>query len=106
MLQSRGNAWQLYINKTFVKLLGITKEEYTVHIEAGDGVLLVRKIPNSELEKYKDLLCKKLIKRSSSYGLNLDSSLLELLEINPETDEIDFKVIGQTLYIKKANNNL
>lgn len=101
-LCAQGNTWQLYINKTFVKMLGITKEEYTVHIEADEEGLTVKKVPNAELDKYKDLLCKKLIKRGSAYGLNFDVSLLELLEVNPETDEIDFKVIGQTMYIKKA----
>lgn len=102
MLQSSGNAWQLYINKPYIKLLGITQEEYTVLIEANDKVLSVRNILNSELDEYKNFLCKKLIKRGSSYGLNLDISLLELLEINPEVDEVDFNIKGRTLYIKKG----
>ena len=101
-LCAQGNTWQLYLNKTVVQLLGITKDEYTVHIQMDDGMLIVNKVPNIELDEYKNFLCKKLIKRGSSYGLNLDISLLELLEINPEVDEVDFNIKGRTLYIKKG----
>lgn len=102
-LTSHGNTWQLYINKPIAQLLGITSGDYTVNLEIKNKVLYVKKISQNEFENYKDLLCKKLIKRNSSYGLNIPVPILELLEINPETDMVDFEIDGVILIIRKAN---
>lgn len=82
--------------------MGITPQEYTVNLEVKDKILYVKKVLPSETELYKDLLCKKLIKRSSSYGLNMTISILEMLDINPETDMVDVDINDQVLIIKKA----
>ena len=102
-LSAHGNTWQLYINKPIAKLLGITPEEYTVLFTFENKILNIQQIPNSDIEKYKNLLYKKLIRRSGSYGLNLPVPILEMLEINPETDMVDYQVNGQILTIKKAD---
>lgn len=103
-LQTNGNTWHLYLNKTIVKFLGITENERTVLLTLENDVLYVKKLNDKELEKYKDYLCKKLVKRGTGYGLNFPLSLLDLLNINPETDFIDYSVNGQVLIIKKSNN--
>ncbi len=82
--------------------MGITPDEYTVIINVENKTLYVRKIKNNELEQVKDLMHKKLLKRGSGYGLSIQVALLELLEINPEKDMVEFEINGQTLTIKKA----
>lgn len=64
---------------------------------------MLKKSKNNELEKYKDLMHKKLLKRGSGYGLSLQVALLELLEVNPEKDMVEYEVNGQVLTIKKAD---
>lgn len=82
--------------------MGVTPQEYTVNLEVIDKVLYVKKVVPTEADLYKDLLCKKLIKRSSGYGLNMTISILEMLGINPETDSLDVDINGRVLMIKKA----
>lgn len=44
---------------------------------------------------------KKLNQIGSSWGVILPKTLIELLKINPENDEIEITVIGDELRIKK-----
>lgn len=101
-LQTNGNTWHLYINKTIIKFLGITNTERTVLLTLENNILHIRKISNEEIDNFKHLFCKKLVKRGSGYGLNFPISLLKLLDINPEKDQIEFDINGQILTIKKA----
>ena len=101
-LQTNGNTWHLYINKTIIKFLGITDFERTVLLTLENNILNIRKIPNEDINNYKNLFCKKLVKRGSGYGLNFPISLLNLLDIDPEKDQIEFDINGQVLTIKKA----
>lgn len=103
-LSTNGNSWHLYLNKPITKLMGITANEYTVLINIENKTLYVKKLKNSEIDLYKDLMHKKLLKRGSGYGLNLPLPILELLEINPETDLVDYQINGQVLTIKKADS--
>lgn len=103
MLSSNGNSWHLYLNKPLAQLMGITSQEYTVLLHINNKVLYVNKIDKKDIDNYKDLLCKKLIKRSAGYGLNLPLPILEMLEINPETDMVDYEINGQVLSIRKAD---
>lgn len=101
-LYTQGNTWQLYIKASIARLMGITPQEYTVNLEVKDKILYVKKVLPSEAELYKDLLCKKLIKRSSGYGLNMTIAIQEMLDLNPETDKVDVDINGRVLIIKKA----
>lgn len=101
-LYTHGNTWQLYIKASIAKLMGITPQEYTVNLEVKEKILYVKKVLPTQIDLYKDFLCKKLIKRSSGYGLNMTLSILEMLDINPETDSLDVDINGQVLIIKKA----
>ncbi len=103
LLTTNGNSWHLYIKKPVAQLMGITPDEYTVIINIENKTLYVKKIKNNEFEQFKDLMHKKLLKRGSGYGLSLQVALLELLEINPEKDMVEYEVNGQVLTIKKAD---
>lgn len=104
-LSAYGNTWQFYISKPIAQLLGLTQEEYTVNLSIENKILYVKKVPNAELDKYKDLLCKKLIKRNSSFGLTIPVAILEVLGVNPEEDKIEFDINGQTLIITKEKQD-
>lgn len=101
-LSTNGNTWQLYISKPIAKLMGITAKERTVLLTIENKILTVLIIKNDELNKVKDLLTKKLIIRSSGYGLNLPLPILELIDINPEKDLLEIEIQGKKLIIKKA----
>lgn len=85
-----------------MQLLGISEKELNILMEVQNKTLLIRRIDCFELEKYKDFLIKKLIKRGSGFGLNIPIPILELLDINPETDSVEIEVEGSRLIIKKA----
>ncbi len=82
--------------------MGITAKERTVLLTIENKILTVLIIKNDELNKVKDLLTKKLIIRSSGYGLNLPLPILELIDINPEKDLLEIEIQGKKLIIKKA----
>lgn len=102
-LSANGNSWHLYLNKPLAQFLGITKDEYTVLLKIKNKVLYVTKVANADIQSYENRLCKKLIRRSSGYGLNIPAPLLEMLEIDPEIDEIEFNIEDDVLTIKKAS---
>ena len=102
LLTLNGNSWQLYLNKPISKLAGISSNDFTVLLTVEKNILYVKKITGSEMSKYNNLLVKKLIKRGSGYGLNLPLPILELLEVNPETDTLDLDIDNNRLVIRKS----
>ncbi len=45
---------------------------------------------------------KKLIKSGNAWVLLLQKAILELLDINPEDDEVELEIENKTLKVKKA----
>lgn len=105
-LTTNGNTWQLYISKPIAQLMGITTQDRTVLLSIENKTLTAKLIKNNNLEKVKDLLTKKLIRRSAGYGLNLPLPILELLDINPEQDMLEINIQGKDLIIKKSICNI
>jgi len=101
-LSTNGNTWQLYISKPIAKMMGISEQNKIVTLTIQNKILTVRVINNADLDKANNLLNKKLIKRSAGYGLNLPLPILELLDINPETDLLEINLEERDLKIKKA----
>lgn len=97
-LETQGNSWYLYLNKSIAQLLGITPQERNVKLVVSDKILHVEKA----LDPNEPALIKKLITRSSGYGLNMPLPILELLDINPESDLVEISVNNNQLTIKKA----
>ncbi len=102
LLTLNGNSWQLYLNKPISKLAGISSNEFTVLLTVDKNTLYVKKIAGNEITKYNNMLVKKLIKRGSGYGLNLPLPILDLLEINPETDMLEIDIDNDKLVIRKS----
>ena len=99
-LTPNGNTWQLYINKPIAQLIGINKNDFSVSLVIKNKVLYIQKASNSSSTE--SVFIKKLIKRSAGYGLNLPIPILELLDINPETDIVEISIDEDKLIIQKA----
>ena len=100
-LTVRGNGWFLNLPKPIIKLMGLTPEISNVQLKINNKILYVKEIfpENPDFEKY---LVKKLSRKNSSWGLYMPNSVLELLEINPDTDALDINIQDDVLIIKKA----
>lgn len=48
---------------------------------------------------------KKLFKSGNAWVLLMQKAILELLEIDPEVDEVELKVENNVLRVKKAENS-
>lgn len=101
-LTERGNGWLLIIPKAIIKLLGLDPEKSKVQFKIKNKVLYIQEIfpENPDYEKY---LVRPLSKKNSSYGLYMPNSILELLEISPDTDKLNLSVEDNVLIIKKAD---
>ena len=101
-LTERGNGWLLIIPKAIIKLLGLNPEKSKVQFKIKNKILYIQEIfpENPDYEKY---LVRPLIKKNSIYDLYMPNSILELLEINPDTDKLNLSVEDNLLIIKKAD---
>ena len=99
-LTARGNGWFLNIPKPIIKLLGLTPETLNVQFKIINKVLYVQEIfpDNPDFEKY---LVRKLSKKNNSWGLYMPNSILELLEIKPDTDSASVSIDNNVLTVKK-----
>ncbi len=99
-LKTSGSGWELYFSKPFLQLLGYNPKETMLLITSDNKTIYVE--PIEDIEKYKNNMVKKLQRSSNSYGLYFTQPLIEILEINPETDLLDIEVSGNKLTIRKV----
>ena len=99
-LTIRGNGWLLSIPKTIIKLLGVDPETSKVQFKIKNKILYVQEIfpDNPDYEKF---LVRSFSKHNSGWGFYMPNSILELLDINPETDQVELEIEDTTLIIKK-----
>lgn len=100
-LIARGNGWLLIIPKPMIKLLGLTPETSKVQFKIKNKVLYVQEIfpDNPDFDKY---LIRPLSKKNTSYGLYMPNSILELIDVIPETDKLNLEIDDRTLVVRKA----
>ena len=48
---------------------------------------------------------RKLSKSGNGWSLFMPKTILELLDINPEKDQIEMEIVGKVLKVVKAENN-
>ena len=82
--------------------MGLQPDSSKVQLKIKNKILYVKEIfpDNPDFDKF---LVRSLSKKNSSYGLYMPNSILELLEINPETDQLNVEVEDTVLIIKKAD---
>ena len=98
-LISSGNGWALYMPKDVLKLLGYNPQNTYVLMTIEKNVLKITKIEPDDINP--DFLIKKFNKNGNGYGLYITNSIIEFLEINPETDKVKYEIEGGELFISK-----
>ncbi len=99
-LVSSGTGWKLYMPKDVLKLLGFNPHETSVLLRMDKNVLKISKIDPDEINQ--DLLIKKFNKSGNGYGLYISNSIIQFLELNPETDEVKYTIENDVLNITRA----
>lgn len=100
-LVSRGNGWAIPTDKNIIKLLSLDPMTSEVQFKIKNKILYIQEITPDNPE-YKKSLVRKFSKKNSSWSFYLPNSIIDLLEINPETDKIDIEVDENILIVKKA----
>ena len=101
-LVESGTGWALYLPKDLLRLLGYNPKETVVQYQIEHDLLKISKINPHKADK--NFLLKKITKSGNGYSLYLSSSIVQLLELSPETDEVKYIIEGGILYIKKASD--
>lgn len=99
-LVSSGTGWKLYMPKDVLKLLGFNPQETSVLLRMDKNVLKISKIAPDNINQ--DLLIKKFNKSGNGYGIYISNSIIQFLELNPETDEVKYTIENDVLNITKA----
>ncbi len=100
-LTARGNGWLVILPKTLIKLLGLQPETSKVQFKIKNKILYVQEI-FSDNPDYEKFLIRTLSKKGASYGFYMPNSILELIDVNPETDKLNLEIEDNILIIKKA----
>lgn len=101
-LTSNGNGWDLYFRKPLLQLLGSNPPETKVLFTVKRKLLLIEAVDPQKEEAYKGLMVRNFSKSGGGWGLYIPNPILELLDINPETDLVEYEVDERILKIKKA----
>lgn len=101
-LSVSGSGWHIFLNKSILQLLGFVPKHTNVLFTVKNKILYIEAIEPEKLEEYKDLHVRKLARSGGGWGLYITNPILELLDINPETDLVEYEVDERILKIKKA----
>ena len=99
-LVSSGTGWELYMPKDVLKLRGVNPSESKVLFKMDRNVLKI--IKTGFDVNNQNLLIKKFNKSGNGYGLYISNSIIQFLELNPETDEVKYVIEDDILSISKA----
>lgn len=101
-LKTSGNGWELYFSKPILKLLGYDPKVVRLLITTQNSMLFVKPINEDEVSEYANNMVRRLQRSGGSYALYLPNPLIEVLNINPETDMIDIDITNNEFTLKKA----
>ncbi|MFR1671831.1 MAG: hypothetical protein ACLSWI_02675 [Candidatus Gastranaerophilaceae bacterium] len=101
-LKSSGNGWLLYFTKPLLKLCGYNPAITKVLFTTKNKTLFITPVDTNDLEKYENNMVRGFQKNGCSHGLYFPNTVLEVLEVDPETDLLDIDIDENKLIIKKA----
>ena len=93
-----GTGWELYMPKDVLKLLGFDPKSSQVIFKMDGNILKISKATQEESTS-ENRLVKKFNKSGNGYGLYISNSIIQFLEINPETDSVKYVIRNDVLYI-------
>lgn len=100
-LKSTGNGWQLYLKKHILKLLKYDPKVVKILISVKDNILFCEPLKDSEESNIDNSLIRNIRKSGSGYAVYIPLSLIEILDMKPETDFIDMQITGDKFTLKK-----
>lgn len=100
-LVESGTGWALYLPKDILRLLGYDPKTTVVQYKIERDLLKISKVNPQDTNN--NFLLKKINKSGNGYSLYLSSSIVQLLELTPEVDEVKYIIQNETLYIQKAH---
>lgn len=101
-LRQAGNGWELYLPKPIIKLMGISPSDKYALFNVKDKVLSITKINNDEIDKFENFLTRNIRKSGGGRAIFMPLTIIELLEIDPETDLVEYEINDMTLSVKKG----
>ena len=101
-LNSSGNGWVLYFQKSLLKLLGYNPDEVKILITSKNNSLYFSPVNECEFDKYKNNMVRNFQKSGSGYGIYLPAALIEVMEVDPANDLVDVLIDENKLIVKKA----
>ena len=97
-LTIRNNSVFLYLTQAMLQLMHIVPENAYFIFTLRNKILY---ITQAKEEEKADSYASKIRKTGSGWGIYMSKSLLEFLDINPETDAINVDIEGNVLIVKK-----
>lgn len=101
-LTPRGNGWALIIPQDIIKICGFNPATVILKCEYKHKTFYLSET-KTDSQQNKNEFIRKFSKKGSSWLLYMSASMLGLLDVNPDNDDmIDLDVDGKTLILKKA----
>ena len=98
-LTIRNNSTFLYLTQAMIQLLHIIPKDTYFLFTFKDNLLYIT-IADEEIKQSPYVT--KIRKTGSGWGIYMNKSLLDLLSINPETDNVDINIDKETIILKKC----
>lgn len=100
-LTPNGSGWQLYIRKPVIKLLGYIPGETKVKFIIKDNCLHILPCNMEILSKNSSNYIRRLVKSGNGYGFYISNTVIELLDIDPESDYLKMTLDGNVMIVGK-----
>ena len=98
-LTIRNNSTFLYLNQAMIQLLHIIPKDASFVFTHKNNMLYI----TFAKDEIKDSpYVTKIRKTGSGWGIYMSKSMLEFININPETDYVDINIDNETIILQKA----
>ena len=101
-LNTTGNMYYFYFDKTTLALMKLDPGTSKLLIEINDNIMYIKKATEKDLNSKENLFIKDIKRIGSGYGFYFNQSILEYLNLKPETDNVEINIKNNTITLKKA----
>ena len=98
-LTIRNKSAFIYLTQSMIQLLHIIPQDTCFLFTMNNNMLYIA-VANDEIKK--NPYVTKIRKTGSGWGIYMNKSLLDLLSINPATDNVDINIDNETIILKKC----
>ena len=101
-LSSTGNMFYFYLTITTLELMNLDPLKSKLFIKINDKIMYIKKADDNILNSDENLCIRKIRKTGSGFGIYFTKTLLDFIDVNPETDNVDINIQNETIILKKA----